>query len=65
MAPKAVPLADHVDILRLHEDAYWDEKGDARAKVLEKIIEDIASQGKLKLKGPEKELKQVSLELHQ
>ena len=50
---KGIVISKHKDILLAHETDYRSSKGDERQKIVEKIIEDIASQGKGKLSKPE------------
>jgi hypothetical protein len=65
MAPKKFILGDYRDILLSYEREYRAAKPAMRGEVLEKIIEEITTDGLHKFKGPAKELKDVSMELHQ
>ena len=63
---QSTPLADHIKILVSYEKEYHQSKGDGRQKIINAIIEDIASQGKGKSKQSDtKGLELVSQLFHQ
>ena len=64
---KGIVLSKHKDILLAHESDYRSSKGDERQKIVETIIEEIASHGKGKFSKPEaiKILSPVSQFSHQ